>query len=480
MKKLLLCMFLLLLSPLAHAQIPYVNCAPNTSCTTSGPSLTGTGDPAWLAFGKINSIFLPGTGVLQFPLNTSNSFLGYLTFIGVNVAQNASLAAYENTFVGWDAGGSGHNTADGLGGGTGITSTALENTCVGWACLTQDTTGQFNTSLGVNTLGHEVNGNQNVAIGTDAERNQVGSSSNVAVGVNACRNGNGTNSNVCIGVNTLQGVNTFPTTTTGTDNVAIGNNSMSNTAMTTANTNVAIGGSAYQNATTGNDNVAVGSFAMTSGTSLAGVTDVGYEAGNAQTSGNDDTYIGNTAGLNALGNYNTIVGSKAFVGATGGGGSQNTAIGYQACLLCTSAAANVVIGYQVASTLLATGANNIVIGTSSAVDDYTASTSSVLNIGNVIRGGIQSISSASLSSCGTSPSMSATATDMSGTITTGSGATGCALTFLKFNGHAPTCLVTARSGTAPAYTTTDNGSNATLVLSTAAASATYDYWCPTH
>lgn len=69
---------------------------------------------------------------------------------------------------------------------------------------------------------------------------------------------------------------------------------------------------------------------------------------------------------------------------------------------------------------------------------------------------------------------------MSGTITTGSGATACTLTLAQVNGTAPTCLVTARSGTAPVYNTTDNGTTATLALTTAAASAKYDYWCPVH
>ena len=56
MKKLLLNALLLLLPMMASAQIALVNCAPGTPCNSStGPANTGTGDPAWQAFGKVNN-----------------------------------------------------------------------------------------------------------------------------------------------------------------------------------------------------------------------------------------------------------------------------------------------------------------------------------------------------------------------------------------------------------------------------------------
>lgn len=45
---------LMLLPSLCGAQA-LVNCSPGVPCSITGPSGTGTGDPAWLAFGKINS-----------------------------------------------------------------------------------------------------------------------------------------------------------------------------------------------------------------------------------------------------------------------------------------------------------------------------------------------------------------------------------------------------------------------------------------
>lgn len=46
------------LAPAAHAQYTPVNCAPATPCNSStGPANTGTGDPAWKSFGKVNANF---------------------------------------------------------------------------------------------------------------------------------------------------------------------------------------------------------------------------------------------------------------------------------------------------------------------------------------------------------------------------------------------------------------------------------------
>lgn len=77
-----------------------------------------------------------------------------------------------------------------------------------------------------------------------------------------------------------------------------------------------------------------------------------------------------------------------------------------------------------------------------------------------------------LSSCGTSPTMN-NGTAQAGTFTTGTGATACTVTFDLDFGAAPSCVVTARSGTQPAYSTAFDA----LTLSTAAASAIYDYVC---
>lgn len=76
-----------------------------------------------------------------------------------------------------------------------------------------------------------------------------------------------------------------------------------------------------------------------------------------------------------------------------------------------------------------------------------------------------------LSSCGTSPTV--TGGSWAFAITTGSGATGCTATFAATKTNAPTCVVSARDGSDPAYST----SATEFTLTTASASRTYDVIC---
>lgn len=251
---------------------------------------------------------------------------------------------------------------------------------------------------------------------------------------------------------------------TGNSNTCIGNGAGGNTSTLTFNDLVAIGTAACSDVQ-GSNNTCIGAFS-------------GDEVGSAT----GDTYVGEGAGLGSgfqTNGNNTAIGVGAFAHVTGAA-SGDTAIGKGAANVMTTGSNNTLIGTSVGSTTLTTGSSNILIGTSSSVDTYTAGTGSELNIQNVIRGGMASRTSSNLSSCGTSPSISGTASDLGGTITTGSSATACTLTLGQSTGTAPTCIVVARSGTQPTYTTADNGTTATLQLTSAAASSTYDYWCPVH
>lgn len=325
------------------------------------------------------------TPVLQLPQTSGGT---YATIMGVQSGVNFQTTAFETTAIGYKAGGSGGNTGDGLGGGTGLSGT--ENTCVGWQCMTQLTSGQNDTSFGVNTLGHETTGGQNDCFGTDSCRDVNGANNNVAYGFATMRDGNGVTGNVAVGTSALRGSPGFPSTTTGGENTCVGFNCMSSTSMTTANHNTVVGNSAGQGITTGNNNT--------------------------------------------------------IIGATAGG------------------------------TTLTTGVGNILIGINTDVP--AAGTNNYLNLGGALKTSIATQSGAGLSGCGSSPAI--TGTDLAGTITTGSGATGCILNLSMADSNPPTCVVTSRSGTQPVYTTTDNGTTATLQLTTAAASTKYDYFCPVH
>jgi len=121
---------------------------------------------------------------------------------------------------------------------------------------------------------------------------------------------------------------------------------------------------------------------------------VGYYANQANGYGYNDTMVGAYAGYNNGGNNSTAIGQAALwgggnydtvvgVNALGGGTNNSTAVGYQA-LGGVSGANNTALGYNVGSTTLTTGTDNILIGTDSSTDTSASSTSNFLNIGNAI------------------------------------------------------------------------------------------------
>jgi len=282
-------------------------------------------------------IYVGGAPVLRFPSQS----LYTATLVGTNAGLNVNAAAIELTAVGHYAGGSGGNTGDGLGGGTGMTGP--QNTAIGWFSQTQMTTGQFNTSIGNNSMGHEYDGSHNVAVGTDSQRNSIHSSSNISIGVNSLYSPQSTFFTIAIGTNALRG----QTTSSGSSNIAIGYQAMASTARTTAQNNVVMGGD-------------IGDTTVTTGSSN---TLLGYRAGRAFSTGGNNVAVGSLAGV---------------LLDTGAG---HTILGQNAGSKLTAGSNNVIIGQSVASTTLATGSNNILIGTSSAADTASSSTSSTFWIG---------------------------------------------------------------------------------------------------
>lgn len=195
---------------------------------------------------------------------------------------------------------------------------------------------------------------------------------------------------------------------------------------------------------------------------------IGYQAGNVLTTGFNHTAVGYQAllAMNTAQN-NTAIGYQALKASTA---NDNTALGVLACGTVSTGTNNLCLGRGVGSTTLTTGGSNILIGTSSAITTPAAGTNNWLSIGDAIAG---SMAAPALSACGTGPALATGGSDLRGTVTTGTGATACTITFATTKANAPTCIVTARSGTPPVYTT----STAALTLTTAAASAGYDYFC---
>ena len=337
------------------------------------------------------------------------------------------------------------NTAVGVGSQRGNTggSSGIGNTSVGRGSLYNISTGEYNTALGYRTLYTNGGGNYNVAIGYRTLYNNT-ANYNFAVGYNTMyENTSGTE-------NSAFGGDSLHYNTTGQHNTAVGVQSQyGDTGGSSGDYNTSAGHSSLHNVTTGSNNVAIGRQALYSNTGMSESTAVGYQAMyyansadtadityntalgayalQGSTTAANNTGVWNTAiGHSALrntttGRWNTAVGKDALVSNTTGDwntaigegalqdnetgdhntaigdssqwfttGSNNTSLGYQALNVNTSGSGNTVIGYNVASTTLQTGSNNILIGTSAAVDTPAADTDNYLNIGGVFYGSMTS------------------------------------------------------------------------------------------
>jgi hypothetical protein len=228
--------------------------------------------------------------------------------------------------------------------------------------LQYNTTGNENTAVGATALNANTTGFGNTAVGDAAlSTNQVGGN-NTAIGDDALLS-------TTVSGNTAVGALTLFSNTTGGLNTAVGSEALQNNV--TGSNNTAIGGFALF-ADTVCCNTAIGNGSLQANTSGSGNTGVGYVALNANTTG---------AGNTAVGQDDTGLGAYALINNTATG---NTAVGFQTLQIVTTGANNTAIGAEVASTKLKTGTGNILIGTSSAVDTPTATTSNFLDIGNVL------------------------------------------------------------------------------------------------
>ena len=201
-----------------------------------------------------------------------------------------------------------------------------------------------------------------IAIGVGALAHQPASAAygNTAVGYHTLNSASMTTAAI---QNTALGYLALPVDTSGSANVAIGQHALLNN--TTGSNNTAIGqGTLYFN-TAGTFNVAIGDGALADNSTTGGNVAVGFNA-----LGNETGGLGNTA----TGTYTLYYDTT---------GSDNTAFGYGA-LAVTTGSSNTALGYGVAGSTFLTGSNNILIGTSSAVNTPAANTSHFLDIGNTI------------------------------------------------------------------------------------------------
>ena len=223
---------------------------------------------------------------------------------------------------------------------------------MGASALAATATGSYNSAFGSLALTAVTSGASNTGIGDETLSTISTASDNTAVGASALYTSNGAR-------NTAVGVGAAQATSSGIENTAIGHTALR--FNTTASYNTAVGYQASYSNTTGGTNTAVGYQAAYSGTTFAsgsvtafgykaayastagrivaigdgaliGTTTgtsnvaVGFNAGNSNVSGEQNTYVGDYAAWNATGNYNTVIGGRAgYLNLTSGTG--NTLLG---------------------------------------------------------------------------------------------------------------------------------------------------------
>lgn len=200
--------------------------------------------------------------------------------------------------------------------------------------------------------------------------------------------------------NTAVGLNALAAVTNGDQNVAVGDSA--GKAITTGTLNVGVGSAALQNNTTGSSNTAVGFAALVNITTggvnacfgrgagytlnSSGNTFIGTFSGNNTISGGDNTAIGyNSAVSNTTGSNLIAIGHSAAQYHANGSTSLTTAansiyIGYQVRGFNNSDSNSIVIGYQ----SIGEGANTVVIGNSSTVQQHFYATRYIKTEGSLV------------------------------------------------------------------------------------------------
>jgi len=223
-----------------------------------------------------------------------------------------ATAGTNNVIVGTTAGdsitsGGNFNVCVGYSAGTAIT-TSDDNVAIGYQALAAVTTATVNaTAVGSGALGSLTTGTGMVAVGYLAGTSQTTSIGGVYIGVQA------------------------GWTNTGAANICIGTSAMSN-GTGSRNNNVVIGDNAG-NFGTGSNSIVIG----------PGTT--------GRQHGSNCVYVGSTAGQNATGASNTVLGDSALSSGAGGAAASNVAIGAGAmiagatgAIVFTSATGNTCVG----------------------------------------------------------------------------------------------------------------------------------------
>ena len=396
------------------------------------------------------------------------SSTGQTTLVGVGAGSALIYnGATGNTLIGFN---SGH-----------ISTTTALTTCTGYnTCSSIISTGNQNIDMyGANSGNAVTTGSNLDGFGNNTLNKATTASSMVALGTQGCSSITTGSGDVCIGIQAEE----FDAT--GISNVFIGNSAGFNNISATSTT---CGGynSCYGNA--GGRYNAQGNAGW------------GYETlFNLATSSDYNTTLGYRAGMNITGQGNIDIGAASSTSDFLTTGYNNIKIGNNISFPGNNATTSLDIGNLIyGNGLTSTGATvntaglvGIATGTPSgtlaiagfagtlpfyiSTTTATVASSTLFEVdgqGNLHLGGGTPV----LSSCGTSPSLDADATDQSGTITVGSvSATTCTLTFSAVKPAVPHCNVTSQTGTI-AITYTESAS-ALVITNAALTGDKVDYNC---
>lgn len=371
---------------------------------------------------------------------------------------------------------------------TGATS-ALNNTFVGAESGVKVTSGQQNTFFGSRS-GHELlTGNQNTGLGQGALFWNT-ASDNVAIGFHAGLQQTSGSNNVFVGTQSGEGHAT----------ASVGDSTGANL--------VGVGFQTLKAATTASQDVAIGDSAGAAITTATGSVLIGYQAGTTMTTGGSNTVVGSAAMNGAVGTssiQNVAIGTNTMQATTL---PQNVAVGYAACISCSSAQDNVTVGWEAGFggtgvTANTTGDQNTYVGSSTGANSASAANRTALGFNavatadNSVKLGNTSVTTLNVGNghilhyvaptsytAGTCTSETGTGTEAWGTITATCTAQTWIVTFTTTYAAAPTCIVTPMnaaavnaSGGASGFTYTTSTTALTATVTTATTTGTWAFQC---
>ena len=238
------------------------------------------------------------------------------------------------------------------------------NIGIGKNALDAATTGQLNVAIGDDALTDVETGNYNVAIGFESQKDTTGGQ-NTSVGYNSLEFNTSGNNNVAIGYAAAGG-----SSYSGISNIAVGYSSLGGNNVS-GDYNVAIGHFALSKNTTADDNLAIGDFALANIETIGRNVAIGSEALRWIQDGGggyNNTALGWNAGRNYTGDSGLVTASYGvFIGHTTEAKENNSVN-------------EIVIGSQVTGK----GSNTATIGDAGITDVYLSSDGgATVHTGNV-------------------------------------------------------------------------------------------------